>query len=667
MTGGWFLYAIQSPDEHFPDYPKFGIWSDAIYMTTVQTGGEGGGIYALDRVSMLAGGPASTLYFNTNEAPYNKERLLPADLDGPTPPPTGAPGILMRPVDGPDTVEIWEFHADFANPASSTFGLAQTLAPTAFDISAGGAPQPTDDELLEVISNRFMHRLAYRNLGGVELMVAQHVVDVDNTNHGGIRWYELARFGGSWLIAQEGDYAPDTDHRWNPSIAMDRDGNIAVGYSVSSASTFPSIRYAGRLVSDPAGTLPQGEAVLVGGSASQDACSSPQPSNCRSRWGDYSSLNVDPVDDCTFWYTNEYLDPGRRTRIGAFRFCNDAPTADAGGPYATSEGTAVTLDASGSSDPNPTDDLTYEWDLDGDAQFDDATGETVSFVFGDDGSFPVAVRVTDSRGESDTDASTVVVANVSPDAEIDLSGATLVNGVPTILGHAGDPIDFQGDVTDPGSDDLVLTWDFDDGTPLVVVTSLVNPPSPDPDPSPSVQPRAVTDLQTHAFGDACTYEPSLTAEDDDGGSDVSQANVLIAGNADETRPAGWWQSHTNGKGSEFPEAELLCYLEITRFASAVFDEAVPLSTRADAHDVLHPPGPAPQHIRMFDRELLAAWLNFANGAVEFAELLVDTDGDGTPDTTFGDAVATAEAVRLNPASTPAEVEEQRALIHQINH
>jgi hypothetical protein len=161
-----------------------------------------------------------------------------------------------------------------------------------------------------------MHRVQYRNFGTHESLVGNFTVDVDGADQGGIRWYELRKTGaGPWSLHQEGTHAPDTDNRWMGSIALDGAGNIALGYSVSSEATFPSIRYAGRLPIDPPGTLPVGEVSLVEGGASQTFLS---------RWGDYSSMNVDPVDDCTFWYTNEYIPANGgefwRTRIGKFSF-----------------------------------------------------------------------------------------------------------------------------------------------------------------------------------------------------------------------------------------------------------------------------------------------------------------------------------------------------------
>jgi hypothetical protein len=171
-----------------------------------------------------------------------------------------------------------------------------------------------------------MWRLQYRNFGTHETLVGNFVVDVDGTDHGGIRWFELRKTNtGPWTLFQEGTQAPDEENRWMGSIAMDKAGNIALGYSVSSEHVFPSIRYAGRLASDPLGTLPQGEGIIIDGTLSQIGGAGPF------RWGDYSSMNVDPGDGCTFWYTQQYVAAtclicGPReiglwgTRIASFRF-----------------------------------------------------------------------------------------------------------------------------------------------------------------------------------------------------------------------------------------------------------------------------------------------------------------------------------------------------------
>jgi hypothetical protein len=185
--------------------------------------------------------------------------------------------------------------------------------------------QPGTPTQLEALSGRVMFRLPYRNFGTHETLVTNLTVDADGAGRAGIRFVELRKTGaGTWALQQEGTYSPDGDHRWMGSIAIDRAGNVALGYSVSSSSTFPGIRYVGRLATDPLGTLPQGETTLIAGGGSQTGSN---------RWGDYSAMSVDPVDDCTFWYTQQYYattsSNGWRTRIGSFRFpsCSVTPTA----------------------------------------------------------------------------------------------------------------------------------------------------------------------------------------------------------------------------------------------------------------------------------------------------------------------------------------------------
>jgi hypothetical protein len=290
---------------------------------------------------------------------------------------------------------------------------------------------------------------------------------------------------------------------------------------------------------------------------------------------------------------------------------------------------------------------------------------------GDDGTFPVRVTLRDDDGGEVSQGFALSVANVAPSADIDeaFSGAQVVNGVPTIIGQAGTPISFKGDAGDPGSDDLTFAWNFDDGTPIVTATSLVNPPGADPDPSPTVQLRSVSDVQGHTFGDACVYTPSVTVGDDDGGAASADAAVIVVGNADRRRSAGWWhdQYKRDGAQSSFSQVTLGCYVEIARFGSSVFDEARALDTLASAELVLRPdPPPASAAVRQLDRAILAAWLNFANGAIGFGAVVADTDGDGVADTTFGDAIATAEAVRLDPSSTAAALDAQRSIIHRMN-
>jgi hypothetical protein len=342
-TAAYYLYAFEIPDNRFPDYPKFGVWPDAYYMSANESDV---GVYAFDRDKMLAGEPAS---FQEFEEIGNF--MLPCDLDGSTPPPSDSPNYFYTMKPG-NVLEIWEFHVDFDVPSNSTFTLAQTLNTIPFNYGVCGfswdcIPQKDTSQRLDVISEWPMWRLQYRNFGTHETLLGNFTVDVgDFTDHAGIRWFELRKSNGSWSIHQEGTHAPDEHHRWMGSIAMDGAGNIALGYSVSSDTLFPSIRYATRLASGVAGIL-QAEVSVVEGTASQTNTN---------RWGDYSSMNVDPSDDATFWYTNEYLadsTQGWQTRIVKFKI---QPTAITGSAVSVTE-SSVTLN--GTVNPNGTDTGAY--------------------------------------------------------------------------------------------------------------------------------------------------------------------------------------------------------------------------------------------------------------------------------------------------------------------
>jgi len=332
-TGPWNRYAFQMPVNKMNDYPKFGVWPDGYYMSVNQFnagslswGGAGAAVFERDK--MLLGLPANMVYFDVGLVDLNYGGMLPSDADGATPPPAGAPNYFAEWDDGTwigpwDALRIWEFHVDWVTPANSTFGIGgqpnvtiwtANVDPNMCNYSRNCIPQPGGTRV-DAISDRLMHRLQYRNFGGHEALVSNHTVDVGN-DHAGIHWFELRDTGSGWTMYQQGVYAPDNDHRWMGSVAMDQVGNIALGYSVSSQSIYPSIRYTGRLASDPLGTLPQGETELIAGSGYQQ--------HSAGRWGDYSSMTVDPVDDCTFWYTQEYYEvigsAPWQTRIGSFRF-----------------------------------------------------------------------------------------------------------------------------------------------------------------------------------------------------------------------------------------------------------------------------------------------------------------------------------------------------------
>ncbi len=327
--GAYYSYSFTMPS--FPDYPKYGVWPDAYYGTANESSPSA---FALDRAKMLAGLPATFQRFTvTALSGFGFQALTPADLDGMTAPPAGAPDYIMRhrdtEVHGPtglpnsDILEIYAFHIDWTTPGNSTFTKLTDVTTAEFDstlcgltsfycMGMPGVAQGSTSSL-DPIREVIMHRLAYRNFGDHETLVGNFVTDINGNNIGGVRWFELRKVGaGAWSLYQEGTYAPTTtDNRWMGGIAMDGAGNIALGYNVSSGTIYPSLRYAGRLSSDPLGTLPQGEYTLVSGAAA----------NGSNRYGDYASMSVDPVDDCTFWFTGEWNATGQwSTRIGAFKF-----------------------------------------------------------------------------------------------------------------------------------------------------------------------------------------------------------------------------------------------------------------------------------------------------------------------------------------------------------
>jgi len=287
---------------------------------------------------------------------------------------------------------------------------------------------------------------------------------------------------------------------------------------------------------------------------------------------------------------------------------------------------------------------------------------SVQKQYGDDGDFQVTVTGSDDDTSSQG-SGVAAVANVNPTAGIDSSGEQVYDGVSAFVLEKGEDLTIPASSTDPGSDDLTFTWDWDDGT-TSSETSLVNPPALDPLLSPSVQPRDVTASATHAYATACLFDLGLAVVDDDGGSGADSAVVLVTGNADVARGHGWWLNQYREKsGNDFTPAELECYLKIVNFFSMVFSEKTPAITRAQATKVLNAPAKSPEAV-IFDQHALGAWLNFANGAVKL-DTPVDTNNDGVDDSTFGAVMLTAETVRINPASTSAQIKAQKDIIDRI--
>ena len=333
-TGTYYRFAYPQPG--FPDYPKWGIWSDAYYQSQNNFGATGYtyvGAYACayERAKMLVGdSTAKQICFQTGTF---DDSLLPADLDSVgTPPPSGQQELFLGSIDnGVPYVYQYLFHVDFKTPSNSTFtglGGSMPIAGVAhFDLACGGAgaciPQRGVSDLLDSLGDRLMYRLAYRNFSGDhQAWLVSHSVTAGSSV--GERWYEFRAPENSTSLSvyQQGTFAPDSKYRWMGSIAMDSAQDIALGYSVSSSSLYPSISFTGRVPGDALGTM-EAEASIVAGSGSQ--------TDTGDRWGDYTSMAIDAADDCTFWYTNQYYMVTATfdwsTRIASLKFpgCGDPP------------------------------------------------------------------------------------------------------------------------------------------------------------------------------------------------------------------------------------------------------------------------------------------------------------------------------------------------------
>jgi len=350
LSGGWWMYGFRADDASHPylnDYPKLGVWSDGIYMSANMfdilnprgsASYKGVRVWALNRDDLVSGAPLNSVIFDLGSSYFS---LLPSNYRG-AQPPAGTPAFFASISSSTTNMMLWKFQVDWANPGNSTLGGPINIPIANFSQPSGQVPQLGSSETLDSLGDRLMMQLQYRNLNGVESLWATHSVASGGVI--GIRWYEIRNLSGTPSVYQQSTYQPDSLYRWMGSLAVDGQGNMAVGYSVSSSSTYPGIRYAGRLAGDPLNTLGQSETSLIAGSGSQ--------SGGYNRWGDYSAMTVDPVDDCTFWYTTEYYETtgnNWQTRIGSFQFpgCGGSVPSPTPGPTATATATATSV-------PSPT-------------------------------------------------------------------------------------------------------------------------------------------------------------------------------------------------------------------------------------------------------------------------------------------------------------------------
>lgn len=325
--GAYNRYAFTYGNQ-FNDYPKVGVWPDGYYVSyNMFANGQtfsGGWVCAMDRTRMLAGLSATQQCVNLGTSFGG---LLPSDLDGTTAPAAGTPNYVLN--FGTNRLNFWRFHVDWTTPANSTLTGPTAIAVASFNAGCSGGtcvPQTGTSQKLDSLADRLMYRLAYRQFPTYGALVVNHTVAVTNkprTGQTGVRWYELrVDNAGTPSLFQQGTFTNgsgtgDGLYRWMGSAAMDKAGNIALGYSVSSGAMRPSIRFTGRGPADALGSLGPEFSIQTGVGSQTTGLS---------RWGDYASLSVDPDDDCTFWFTTEYLKTSGTfnwsTRVGSFKLNN---------------------------------------------------------------------------------------------------------------------------------------------------------------------------------------------------------------------------------------------------------------------------------------------------------------------------------------------------------
>jgi concanavalin A-like lectin/glucanase superfamily protein/Big-like domain-containing protein len=347
VAGGWYLYAVRADDAShpwLPDYPKMGIWPDGLYMTANMF--QNAAIFrevrawAFNRSDLESGAILRSVVVDLNTTTYFS--LLPSNLRGAAPP-AGRENLLVSESQTAFAYQVFKFHVDYSG-SGSTFTGPTNVSQTSYTVAATTVPSPANS--LDSLRERLMMQAQYRNIGGIESLWVNHTVRSSSTGPTGVQWAQINVTGGTvntTPVQQQiyGNVGSDGLHRWMGSLAVDKDGNMALGYSVSSGTLSPDIRYAGRLASDTFGTLPQGETTMLSGVSRGSQSGNCGGGTC-TRWGDYSAMTVDP-DGCTFWYTNEYYETtglNWQTRIGSFKFAQ-CTSADTMPPTAADESAAT--------------------------------------------------------------------------------------------------------------------------------------------------------------------------------------------------------------------------------------------------------------------------------------------------------------------------------------
>ena len=292
--GKFNRYAFPVSTSQLNDYPKIGVWPDAYYMSFNMFGSGAAKACAYDRANMLKGAKATSVCFQRLLPDFS---LLPSDLDGLTLPPTGEPNFFVELDQDQQHLDLYKFHVNFSVPKKSTFTGPTKIAITAWK-QISGITEGHGGDTLDTLGDRLMYRLAYRNINGHETLTAAHSVDRGDGN-AGIRWYEIRNPNSTPLVFQQSTYAdPAKVSVWMPGLAMDKVGNMLLGMSRASTTVFPGVSLTGRLATDPVNTMELSKAAVAGGDV--------MSVNNSGRWGDYTGMAVDPLDDCTVWFTTDY-------------------------------------------------------------------------------------------------------------------------------------------------------------------------------------------------------------------------------------------------------------------------------------------------------------------------------------------------------------------------
>jgi hypothetical protein len=327
-------YAYQFTFSAMPDYPKFGIWTDGYYFGCNLPGKNDVAVF--ERNKMLAGDQSARMIQKASGLKSGANFIIqPAEADGELPP-LGTPNYMFFFEDdgwsgvAKDAIKVLTFKVDWANTANSTLSVSQTLATTPFDAAFTSnwddIPQKGSSQRLDVLAGVTYMRAQYRKWAGYNTVVLCNVVDVDKTNHAGLRWYELRdKNDGVWSIYQQGTYAPDAESRAHGSISMDNQGNIALAYGLTGTNTYPSIALTGRYAGDPLGQMTIPEVIVEAGAGAKSG---------DNRYGDYAHMTLDPTDDQTFWFTGNYVKSGGKstTRIATFKLATQISMGTAN-PY----------------------------------------------------------------------------------------------------------------------------------------------------------------------------------------------------------------------------------------------------------------------------------------------------------------------------------------------